>query len=232
MLPEARRILADIEAARTAVGDVGHGLRGTIRIGLMQALPLVDVADILARYHRERRLVQIRPQPAEGGSAALADAVRAGDLDVAFVSMPGGPHPGLTLTPLAAEPIRLITRPDHPLAGRTSVPVRDLTGEKFVDFPNGFGTRRSVDTEFAKAGAHHRVCVEVPDLSTLTELVRAGLGVATLPCHCYRTEAGWPSSILSPAPTFEVALALPSDRRPSATTTAFLDLVAAMVPIG
>lgn len=232
MLPEARRILADIEAARTAVGDVGHGLRGTIRIGLMQALPLVDVADILARYHRERPLVQIRPQPAEGG-VGRAGRCRAGGRSRRRVRVDARrPHPGLTLTPLAAEPIRLITRPDHPLAGRTSVPVRDLTGEKFVDFPNGFGTRRSVDTEFAKAGAHHRVCVEVPDLSTLTELVRAGLGVATLPCHCYRTEAGWPSSILSPAPTFEVALALPSDRRPSATTTAFLDLVAAMVPIG
>jgi DNA-binding transcriptional LysR family regulator len=228
LLPEARRILADVNVARAAVGDVGHGLRGTVRIGLMQALPLVDVAEILTRYHRERPLVEICPRPAEGGSSALADAVRAGDLDVAFVSLPGGPHPGLTLTPLAAEPVRLIVRPDHPLASRTSVHIRELAGERFVDFPVGFGTRRVVDHEFAKAGVEHKVVVEVPDLSTLAELVRAGLGVATLPLSLVPGRGRLAVIDIDPAPTFEVALAVPSDRRPKATTQAFLDLIAVM----
>jgi DNA-binding transcriptional LysR family regulator len=44
LLPEARRILSGVDAARNAVGDVGSGLRGALRIGLMQALPLIDLA--------------------------------------------------------------------------------------------------------------------------------------------------------------------------------------------
>jgi DNA-binding transcriptional LysR family regulator len=196
----------------------------------MQALPLVDVAEMLAEYHRQRPLVELAPKPAEGGSVALADALRAGDLDVAFVSLPGGPHAALDCTPLAAEPIRLITPPDHPLATRRTVAIHELDGERFVDFPTGFGTRRSVDMKFATAGVEHDVCIEVSDLSTLTELVRAGLGLATLPLSLVRSPGRLAIVDLEPAPIFEVALALPADRRPKAATTAFVDLVTAMHP--
>lgn len=230
LLPEALRVLAAADAARAAVGDVGDGLRGTVRIGVLQALPLVDVAEILGRYHRERPLVEIAPRPAAGGSAALADALRAGDLDVAFTALPGGPHAGVHLTPLAAEPIRLITAPHHPLVSRRAVSVQELAEECFVDFPAGFGTRRSVDLQFARAGLSRQVSIEVADLSTLTELVRAGLGPATLPLSLLANRGRLAVIDIEPAPIFEVALAVPTDRRPKAATQAFVDLVIAMHP--
>lgn len=92
---------------------------------------------------------------ADAARAAVGDVgsgLRGGGLDVAFAALPGEPA-GLTLTPLAAEPIRLVCRPDHPLATRTSVTVGELNGAEFVDFPPGFGTRAHVDREFAVAGA-------------------------------------------------------------------------------
>jgi DNA-binding transcriptional LysR family regulator len=230
LLPEALRVLTAADAARAVVGDVGHGLRGTVRVGLMQASPLVDMARILHRYHRERPLVKILPRPAEGGSGALADALRAGDLDVAVASLPGGPHPGLQLAPLAAEPIRLITPPEHPLAARRSVSVEELATGDFVEFPAGFGTRSAVDTAFAEAGLERRICIEVSDLATLAELVRAGLGLAALPLSLLPNRGRLAVVDIEPAPIFEVALALPTDRRPKAATQAFVDLIGAMHP--
>ena len=230
LLPEARRILSCVEVARKAVGDVGSGLRGVFRIGVIQALPLVDLAEILARYHRERPLVEIRPRPAQGGSAALAEDVSKGELDAAFVCLPGGAPAGVSLTPLAAELIRLVCRPDHPLAGRTSVAISSLGKEGFVDFPVGFGSRASVDVEFARAGVEHLVKVEVPDLTTLVELTRAGIGLATLPLSLLMGQGRLAVVDLEPAPSFEVALALPSGRPLKAATQAFLDLVAEMCP--
>jgi DNA-binding transcriptional LysR family regulator len=229
LLPEARHVLSDVDAARNAVGDVGRGLRGLLRIGLMQALPLVDLAEIMARYHQERPLVEIRPRAAAGGSAELAQALRNGDLDAAFVALPGTPS-GLKLTVLGSDPIRLVCRPDHPLAGRTSVAIAELGDEEFVDFPAGFGTRAFVEQEFGRMGVEHRVIVEVPDLTTLVELVRAGLGLTTLPLSLLPSRGRLAVVDLKPAPVFEVALALPSDRPPKAATRAFLDLVAAMYP--
>jgi DNA-binding transcriptional LysR family regulator len=230
LLPEACRILSGVDVARKAVGDVGSGLRGVLRIGVMQALPLVGVAEMLARYHKERPLVEIRPRAAPGGSAALAEDVRKGDLDAAFVCLPGGPPAGVALTPLAAEPIRLVGRPDHPLAVRTSVAISELGNERFVDFPVGFGGRASVDMEFSRAGVEHQVTVEVWDLSTLVELVRAGIALATLPLSLLLGQGRLAVVDLEPAPAFEIALALPSDRPTKAATQAFIDLVAEMSP--
>ena len=229
LLPEARQILGDVDAARNAVGDVGNGLRGVLRVGIMQALPLVDLAEILARYHQERPQVEIRPRAAAGGSAELAGGIRGGELDVAFVFLPRE-TPGLTLTSLATDPIRLVCRPDHPLAARTSVKISDLGEEEFVDFPDGFGTRACVDREFARAGVDHRVTVEVPDLTTLVELARAGIGLATLPLSLLPGRGRLAVVDLEPAPVFEVALALSAGRPAKAATRAFLDLVAAMYP--
>lgn len=230
LLPEARRILSYVDVARKAVGDVGSGLRGVFRLGVLQALPLVDLAEILSRYHRERPLVEIRPRPAPGGSAALAEDVGKGELDAAFVCLPGGAPAGVALTPLAAEPVRLVCRPDHPLAGRTSVAISELGNEGFVDFPAGFGSRASVDLEFARAGVEHRVTVEVPDLMTLIELTRAGIGVAALPLSLLLGRGSLAVVDLEPMPSFEVALALPSGRPLKAATQAFLDLVTEMCP--
>jgi DNA-binding transcriptional LysR family regulator len=230
LLPEARRILSCVDAARNAVGDVGNGLRGVFRVGVMQALPLIDLAEILARLHRERPLVEIRPRPAAGGSAALAEDVGKGELDAAFVCVPCGAPAGVSLTPLAAEPIRLVCRPDHPLAGRTSVPVKELGNEGFVDFPVGFGTRNAVDMEFARADIERLIRVEVPDLTTMIELVRAGIGLALLPLSLLIGSGRLAVVDLEPAPPFEVALALPTGRPLKATTHAFLDLVAEVCP--
>jgi DNA-binding transcriptional LysR family regulator len=195
----------------------------------MQALPVIDLAEILARYHRERPQVLIRPRAAAGGSAELAEGVRDGDLDVAFLSLPSTPA-GLVLTPLAADPIRLVCRPDHPLATRGSVKISDLGDEEFVDFPAGFGTRAYVDREFARLGVDRRVTVEVPDLTTLVELARAGLGLATLPLALLPGRGRLAVIDIDPAPVFVITLALPSERHAKAATRAFLDLVAAMYP--
>jgi DNA-binding transcriptional LysR family regulator len=226
LLPEARRILGCVDAARNAVGDVGSGLRGVFRLGVMQALPLIDLADILARFHRERPLVEIRPRAAQGGSAALAEDVSKGELDAAFVCLPGGAPTGASLTPLAAEPIRLVCRPDHPLAGCRSAAISDLGKEGFVDFPAGFGTRDTVDMEFARVGVEHHVKVEVPDLTTMIELTRAGIGLATLPLSLLIGRGRLAVVDLEPAPSFDVALALPAGRPLKAVTRAFLDLAA------
>jgi DNA-binding transcriptional LysR family regulator len=48
LLPEARRTLE--EAVRSAVTDANEGMRGTLRLGLMQSLTLVDVAGLIAPF--------------------------------------------------------------------------------------------------------------------------------------------------------------------------------------
>src|SRR3979490_507345 len=55
LLVEARRTLAAAEAARDAVAAVHGGVRGTVRVGIMNSLAsLVDLGNLLASSNQDR----------------------------------------------------------------------------------------------------------------------------------------------------------------------------------
>jgi DNA-binding transcriptional LysR family regulator len=225
LLPEARRTLEAASAARTAVVKAEDGMRGTLRLGLMQSLSIVDVAGLLARYHRERPEVEIRPRPARGGSQSLADDVRSGDLDAAFVSVGGFRGQGLSSSVLASEPLLLICPADHPFFPQGSVTLESIEHEPFIDFPAGWGIRRVADQLFASVGLEREITVEVPDVSTVLALVRAGLGITLMPLSMIGLSKELRIVRLQSTATFEVSFVVSCDRPLSPVTQAFVDLV-------
>jgi DNA-binding transcriptional LysR family regulator len=226
LLPEARRTLDAAAGAQAAVFGAQAGLRGTLRLGMMQVISVADVGSLIARFHRERPLVDIQPRIAPGGSAAMIADVRRGTLAAAFVAVSGPDQPGLTATTLASEPVLLGCLPDNPLARRAVVPVSELAGQPFVDYTPGWGTRTIADQLFAKAGVERSIGIEVPDASVHASLVRAGLGLAILP-ESMIVDAGLVGVPLRPTATFTVAFIVPADRPLSPVTQAFADLVTA-----
>ncbi|MCU1577141.1 MAG: hypothetical protein JWP70_1845 [Leifsonia sp.] len=230
LLPEARATLAAAQGARDAVDAVAGGLRGTLRIGIMQSVTAFDLAALLVQFHRERPGVELKPRPTRGGTMALVQDVASGELDLAFVSVPGRKHPGVTLTPLVTEPILLAVPPGHRLESREFVTLQDVAGETFVEVPSGWGTRLRTDQALAQAGVERVVGVEVADLSTLAELVRAGLGLGFLPESTLIGANRVNLVSLEPKLMWEVSLAVPSTRRPSAAALAFLQLVRKTMP--
>ncbi|MEV6741419.1 LysR family transcriptional regulator [Streptomyces sp. NPDC051104] len=227
LLAEARTALAAVDAARDAVAAAQGGVRGTVRVGIMQSLALIDLATTLTRYHRERPQVQIIPSTAPGGSAELVTRVLDGSLDLAFTALPGRYPAGVTARLLASEPLLLACREDHPLAGRPAIPLADLDGERFVDFPTGWGTRASVDRLFTQTGLRREIAVEVTDIPTAVDLVRAGFGCAFLSASLTSGSRADALALrpVQPAPRFEVSLVTSTERRPSAAAKALVDLV-------
>ena len=227
LLPEACRTLEAAASAQAAVLGAQAGLRGTLRLGMLQMVSLGDVGSMIARFHRERPLVNIQPRAAVGGSAAIIQQIRGGTLDAAFVAVGGESQPGLTAMTLAREPVLLGCPPGHPLARRDAVSVSELASEPFVDFTPGWGTRTVADHLFARAGVERPIGVEVSDASIHAALVHAGLGLAILPESMIAT-AGLTGVPLRPAATFSMSFVVPDDRPLSPVTRAFADLVTAM----
>jgi DNA-binding transcriptional LysR family regulator len=229
LLPEARNAMAAVEAARDAVAAVHGGVRGTVHVGIMHSLTLVDLAALMTRYHEERPQVRIVPHTTAGGSAELVAGVLDGSLDLAFAALPG-PYPsGVDVRLLAAEPLLLACPEGHPLSGRTHVPLTELDGERFVEFPVGWGNRASVDRLFEQAGLHREIAVEVTDIPTAAELVRAGFGCAFLGESM--TVGARPLTLrpVRPEPMFEVSLITPAARRMPAAAGAFVELLRGQV---
>jgi DNA-binding transcriptional LysR family regulator len=227
---EARRTLAAADAARDAVAAVTGGVRGTVRVGIMQALAVIDLAALLTRYHREHPEVRLVPTPADGGSVQLVRDVAEGRLDMAFVGLPAGYPKGLDVRTIAAEEMLLACPPDHPLARRRRIALRELDGERFVDYPPGWGTRLSVDRLFADAGLQREIAVEIGDVPTVAELVRAGFGFAFVSPSTLPDPRRLVLRPVRPHPEFTVSLVTSATRSPPAAARAFIDMIEMAYP--
>ncbi|MBM7090122.1 LysR family transcriptional regulator [Streptomyces sp. SID9913] len=182
LLSEAQGILAQVRAAHEAVAAVQGVLRGTLAVGTEQCIAGVHVAELLAAFRRRHPDVEIRLR--QWGSAALAEEVATGRLDLAFAYRTEGDGDHLRSVPLTSEPMTVLCHPDHRLA-RSGAPVtpHDLAGQVFVDFHPDWGPRRATDAAFAAAGVLRTVALEVNDVHSLLDLVDQDLGVAVVPRH-------------------------------------------------
>jgi DNA-binding transcriptional LysR family regulator len=226
LLAEARKVLAAVDAARDAVAGVEGGLRGTVRVGIMHAMALPELADVLSEFSRERPQVQIMPHNEAGGSAYLVRALLHDHLDVAFISLPPDRYTDdLSIIPLRSEELLLALPPNHRLVGSSTVDLAELEGETFIEYPSGWGIRQGIDALFAGKRLSRRTALEVADIPTVLDLVCSGRGAAfVIPS----TAAGTDGLVLvrvTPSPRFDVVLALPAANPPRPATAVFVEAV-------
>lgn len=206
LLPQARALLAGAEAARDAVAAVAGLASGRVSIGTIQTLTCVDLPGELAAFHEEFPGVQVSVRDAT--VTELTDALRAGELDLAFVAPDARELPeGLHAHAAWQEELVLITAPGHRLAVAGRTLIKDLAEEPFVDFRAGTGLETAVRRLAAHCGLDRRITCDVTQIGLLVDLVRAGIGVAFVP-RAIGERAGLPCvRIRQPEPGRTVVLA-------------------------
>lgn len=225
LLPAARRVLGGVEEIRDLAGSFRGVLRGRLRVGLMQSFAFADLPRVLGEFHRLHPEVELQLRPATGGSVALVDELRQGTIDLAFVALLDAPS-GITTTPLGSEDLVLVAAPDRAPRGRGRIGLDALNEVSFVDFPVGWGIRTVTDQAFAAAGLERRVTIEAADVSTLLQLVEAGLGVALVPPSIVRSgERDLVQRPLGTAITWHVVMAMAGGRAQKEAARALADMV-------
>ncbi|MFD6415253.1 LysR family transcriptional regulator [Streptomyces sp. NPDC060194] len=182
VLPYARAALAAVQGARAAVEELTGLVRGQVRIGTITSLgPTVDLTGLLAAFHKAHPAVEIGL--VEDTSDRLVEAVRAGRLDLAVVSVPDEAEPprGVAWRVVSRERLVAAVRHGHPLAVGGTVPLAGLVGHPLMCLPHGTGLRTVLERAVAAAGLDVRVAFEAGDPGTLARLAVEGLGVAVVP---------------------------------------------------
>ncbi len=122
----------------------------------------------------------------EAEPADAVATVRSGDADLALVYHFRTPKPspdwtraGETYIPLIEDEFVLLVRPDHPVAGRASVPLSEVAGERWI---NGWGDAGSILESLAAAdGFQLDIACRSSDYRFMAAMVGAGVGVALAP---------------------------------------------------
>ena len=179
LLPAARECLAAAERARAEVCAATGEIRGRLAVGMIPTTAATDVPAVLRSFHHEHPQVQI--SLLTSGSDALADQVRNGTLDVAFVGLAEDVEmPGVNSRILARDPLAVLLAPDHRLAACRRLRLEAIAAEEFVDFPAGTTGRVQADRAFLAADLQRVVAFEVTDPYIMARLVAEGLGIALL----------------------------------------------------
>jgi DNA-binding transcriptional LysR family regulator len=143
-----------------------------------QTAPAVERA--LAAFHHRHPAVEIAIS--DTGSRHMAEQVRAGDLDIAFVGLFADQLPGdLAHRILADEPLVAAVPRGGQLA-KTPVDLADLAADSvFVEMRPESGLRGQVDAAFARAGVTRRIAFELSTSEAVVRFVALGFGPAVVP---------------------------------------------------
>lgn len=209
LLEDARRILRDAERAAERVRRVARGEAGRLRVGMINSAPFHPLIPRVIREFR-RAHPQLALSLDEGPTPMLAAAVRDEVLDVAFVRPLLGAEPGLASEVVADEDMVVALPSGHPLAKKGSVPLLALSIEPFVLFPRtvGAGLHDEIVSACRIAGFSPRIVQETSQVTSIVNLVAAGLGVSIVPASMQQVHSDGVTyrAIRRPAPKARLSL--------------------------
>lgn len=227
LLPFARRILADVDAATSELSEVGGMARGRLAIGATPSLAATLVPPVLSRFHASYPGIELTLR--EAGSMDLVAALEEGAVDIALVILPVR-HDVLETQALLREELVVAVAPTHPLARRRTVAMTDLRDVPLVMFREGYDLRSATEAACRAAGFAPTFAIEGGEMDGVLRLTAAGLGAAIVPSLV--VEPGGPLRavrITGSSLTRTIGIAHRRDRRLSRAAQELVDTVHSLV---
>ena len=221
VLPLARRMLADADAARTGVAELVGVRRGRVRVGATPSLCIGVLADVLRVFHEQRP--DVRLELSESGSQPLVRALVRGELDVALVIVPpSGTDPALHAVPVLRERLSIASpASERAPSSRGAMTLRELGRRPLIVPRQGYDVRETTLAAYADAGVTPRFAVEGGEMDAVLRLVEAGTGVAVVPDLVFAGRPRLRRTVLTPPLYRTVALASRADLAPTHAVRAF-----------
>ena len=186
LLRRARHILREHDAALDEIAELAGAERGRLRIGSASAMVLTDqLPAILRDVRAQHPAADI--SVTSGTSEALVEQIVAGELDIAFVSLPDDVR-GIKTERLSEDQLVAIASPRHRLAKQKTISAYTLAGEKLILGERGGNTRRLIDQFFAQAGVTLRVAMELSRQQAIRRMVEEDMGVGIVPLQSAQDE--------------------------------------------
>jgi len=131
LLTEARAVLDRFDGAMAAMACLRSGDSGTVRIGVVPALPPQLVPALLARCAAELAGIDVVVTALRSGPAP--EEILGHEADIVLVRGEIT-APAIKSAVLAREPVGVALPADHPLAAQPAISASDLNGQPLISF--------------------------------------------------------------------------------------------------
>lgn len=198
LLPFAKATLEAADAFVAHSRGAGGELAGPLNIGIIPTVAPYILPTLLTLIADE--FPELEPRIVENQTESLLQRLRDGHIDVAVLATPTGAT-GVTEIPLYDEAFAIVTNPDHPLAGRGDLTLDALRDLELLLLDDGHCLRDQI-VELCQLAEVDRSpgaqsATRAASLTTVVQLVVAGLGSTLVPMSAVATECARPGIAVS-----------------------------------
>lgn len=178
-----REVLHASQAITARLDDLQHNLdqlqgldQGRLNLAVTSTVNAV-ATNILVRFRAQYPGIAIHLDVSN--RAEVLEMLVGNRIDLAIMGqVPDGLE--LDATRFMDNPLVVIAPPDHPLARKKTVTVKQIAAEPFVVREAGSGTRAAMERFFAARGLDLRTSMEMSSNEAIRQAVQAGLGLGIL----------------------------------------------------
>ncbi len=155
---------------------------GTVRLGAYNSISCHWLPGCIQEF--QKIYPNIRFDLYQEDDQHLLKALQKGTVDILIISNPTKKE--YKFMPLITDPFILVLPPDHPLAGKEEISLRELAAEPFICIPDGY--KKPISHMCNEANIHPHIAYNMIDDNAVLAMVEKGFGVSILPkLITYRT---------------------------------------------
>ena len=174
----AKEILHNYEKLQSELQEMKKVISGTIRISTIYSIGLHELPPFIKKFLHDFPSVNVRVEYRR--SNLVYEDLLHNSVDFGLVAFPVK-HRQIEILPFRDDQLVLITHPQHALARRTRIEVKDLAGQRFIGFDPDIPTRKAVDAIFRDHRLELDPVMEFDNIETVKRAVEIDHGVAVVP---------------------------------------------------
>ena len=158
--------------------SAGQGVAGSIRVATIYSVGIYEMSVVVKSFLRIYPKVNLHVEYSKG--AKVYEDCLHGIIDLGIVPYPEA-RKGLRIIPLPADKLVLICAPEHSLAQRHYIDIKELNGQSFIAFEKGLASQRAMDRIFQENEIHVKATMEFDNIETVKRAVEIDSGISILP---------------------------------------------------
>ena len=227
-----RDILNALANLDNALADLKGLRRGRLRLGVVTTAKYV-APELLGAFCERHPGIDVALEVTNRDR--LQERLAAHDDDLYVVGQQHELRDEVKVVPFAPNPLVMVARADHPLAGERNIPIERLAEEPFILREPGSGIRDATLKQLAAAGVTPRVRMQLGSNETIKHAIVGGLGISVLSLHSLVLESSGGKLVLLDVQGFPIErrwfLAYSLKREPSLPAKAFLKFAIESEPL-
>jgi len=177
LLDYARQMLNLRHTAQAALVDMRNLHHGKVTISANEHT-VFYLLSVIVEFRRLHPLIKIEVQ--RGVASRIPKQITGREVELGVISFTPNDD-SLRSVSVMTDELVLISSPEHRLAGKQTVSIKDLGDETFVAHNAPSPYRQKVIESFEKHKTSLNIAVELPSLEAIKKLVEKGVGVALVP---------------------------------------------------